>query len=209
MISYKLGCIFVHIPKCGGTSIESTLFPKGERTQENLWRGFIDEFHNAYQTGGLQHLKAYQIRHYLGRAQYDKFFKFAIVRDPYGRTISQYNYMTTARKGLRQFIEFEPEDDFSTYLAKIKTRSHVQWEPQISFVNGFDGKRLVDKIIRLENLNDEWDALLDDLKVDFRRKLRHRNKKEQKFTRADLTAEHKAIIQEYYYEDFVSFGYDF
>jgi hypothetical protein len=209
MISRKFGCIFVHIPKCGGTSVESALFTRDERTEENLWRGFVDEYHNAYQTGGLQHLKAYQIRHFLGRAEYDKFFKFAVVRNPYGRAISQYNYMTSRRKGLRLFIDMDKEDDFSTYLAKIKTRSHVQWEPQLSFVNGFDGKRLVDKVIKLENLNEEWQALLADIKADSDTRLGHRNKIEAKFTRADLTAEHKEILQEYYYEDFVSFGYEF
>src|ERR1041384_4475014 len=123
MISRTYRCVFVHIPKCGGTSIEKALWKPSERTEENLWRGFVDEYHNAYQTGGLQHLKAFQIKHYLGSAEVDSYFNFAFVRKPYSRAVSQFNYMTE-RRGLLRYIEMEKEDDFSMYLAKIKKRSH-------------------------------------------------------------------------------------
>ena len=57
MISYKNNCIFVHIPKTGGTSIESLIWKNNKsRSVENLWMGFVDDYHNKYQTGGLQHL---------------------------------------------------------------------------------------------------------------------------------------------------------
>src|SRR5579862_2264802 len=62
MISDALRCIFVHIPKTGGSSIEDVLWPE-ERSPEDLWMGFVDDYHNKYQTGGLQHLLARQIRH--------------------------------------------------------------------------------------------------------------------------------------------------
>src|SRR5207248_1758913 len=51
VISDRYGCIFVHIPKCGGSSIEAVLWP-GSRTVAELWMGFVDEFHNRHQTGG-------------------------------------------------------------------------------------------------------------------------------------------------------------
>ena len=62
MLSHKYKCIFVHIPKCGGSSIENILWPdKEDRKESNLWMGFISKYHNKYQTGGLQHLQARQI----------------------------------------------------------------------------------------------------------------------------------------------------
>lgn len=65
MISHTRRCIFVHIPKTGGTSVENLIWPM-PRTANDLWMGFRDNYHNKYQTGGLQHLLATQIRSEVG-----------------------------------------------------------------------------------------------------------------------------------------------
>lgn len=131
MISQERECIFVHIPKCAGTSIESVIWP-GPRDESQLWMGFVDSFHNDYQTGGLQHLKAHQVRHHVGAETFGRFFKFAFVRHPYDRALSQYGYMQR-RPDLRRFLGMSDDATFSQYLDLIQQTVHVQWEPQHSF----------------------------------------------------------------------------
>ena len=94
MISYEKRCIFIHIPKCGGTSIENIIWPDTEqRTERNLWMGFVSKYHNKYQTGGLQHLLARQVLEEVGKDVFDSFYKFVIVRNPWDRIVSQFAYM--------------------------------------------------------------------------------------------------------------------
>ena len=71
MISHDLKCIFIHIPRCAGTSIETWLCGR------DWWD--IDP--------ASKHLTAGQARHEYAR-WWDGYFKFSVVRDPYSRTLS-------------------------------------------------------------------------------------------------------------------------
>src|SRR5262245_62159572 len=141
MISRKHRCIFVHIPKCAGNSVQKVIWPDGWK-EKHLWGGFVDEYHNKYQTGGLQHLLARQIRDEVGRRRFDRYFKFTVVRNPFDRTISQYAYMKR-RPDLREFIGMGEDTGFDEYVDLIQRRRHVQWEPLSSFVYDEDGTALV------------------------------------------------------------------
>ncbi len=146
MISHLHKCIFVHIPKCGGTSIENVIWPEPRKTEE-LWMGFTGPYHNKYQTGGLQHLFATHIREEFGERIFDEYFKFTIVRNPWEKAVSQYFYMRQ-RPDLRKFLGMEENASFSTYLQLTGKTIHVQWEPQYKFITDDKGKILVDYIGR-------------------------------------------------------------
>ena len=159
MISYDKRCIFIHIPKCGGTSVENIIWPRPEdRIEANLWMGFISEYHNKYQTGGLQHLLARQIRDEVGLGIFESFYKFAIVRNPWDRIVSQFAYMQS-RPDLMNFVGMHPKTEFKNYLRLIKKKQHVQWKPQIDFLLDDDGTLLVDRICRLECLDKDLNEI--------------------------------------------------
>ena len=143
MISDKLKIIFVHIPKCCGTTIENLYWPHGKGPSQ-LYGDFVDKYHNKYQTGGLQHLTAPLIKEAVG-PKFDKYFKFAFVRNPWDRTISQYLYIKK-RKDLMSFIGMKPKFTLEQYLKLIKKKEHVQWMPQHKFVCDENGEFIVDAV---------------------------------------------------------------
>jgi len=206
MISDEHKCIFVHIPRCGGTSIECVIWP-GERREDELWMGFVDEFHNKYQTGGLQHLLAKQIRRRLGERRFDEYFKFAVVRNPFDRLVSQYSYIRF-RPDLRTFLGMEEDAPFASYLELIRRKHHVQWEPQVSFICDDDGSLLVDCVARFEALAEDMANVFNRLGLESL-ELPHQNRSIRGPYRAYYTASLRSRAEEMYGDDLSVFGYEF
>lgn len=203
MISHKHRCIFVHVPKCGGTSIEAVIWP-GERRVEDLWMGFVSEYHNKYQTGGMQHLLARHIRTEVGEAVFDAYFKFAFVRNPWDKAVSQYAYMKK-RPDLRTFLGMAEDDSFKRYLELTKIRKHVQWEAQWMFLFDDDGKQLVDYIGRFEHLAEDAAKVFDILGI--QAEVPHLNVSGRSAMETYYDSESAAMVAEMYRADIDLFGY--
>jgi hypothetical protein len=159
MISHRHKCIFVHIPKTGGSSVERVIWP-GPRTEADLWGGTSagGQMRNRYQSGGLQHLLAHQIRHAIGPAIFNAYFKFTIVRNPWDKVISQYHYMR-GRPDLKTFIGLRDDAPLEAYLQRIAETPHVQWLPQTAFLQDESGRDLPDFIARFETLNADMQTI--------------------------------------------------
>ena len=208
MISHKHKCIFVHIPKCGGSSIEDLLWPREkDRCEANLWMGFIDRYHNKYQTGGLQHLFSRHIRDEVGHEVFDSYYKFAIVRNPWDKAVSQYCYIKQ-REDLREYIGMKTTDSFEKYLSLIQLKSHVQWEPQWKFILDTTDQLLVDHIGRFENFNDEAKEILNHLNI-ADQEIPHRKKGTRGNYKDYYNPESIKTIKQMYQRDIEMFGYSF
>jgi hypothetical protein len=206
VISHRHRCIFVHIPRTGGSSIENVIWP-GERTEADLWMGFTSRYHNKYQTGGLQHLRASQIRQEIGSQIFDSYFKFAIVRDPWDRLVSQYSYMR-GRPDLREFIGMSETDSFRTYLQLIQKRAHVQWAPQYDFLFDERGRALVDFTGRFERISQDADAIFSRVGL-HGADLPHVNASARGEVREYYDDETAALVARIYARDIETFGYTF
>ena len=155
--------IFVHITKCGGTSVEEVLFPESKRTEENLWMGICNTpgdplfFRNKYgETGGLQHLSAKSIRRAVGEEVFNNYFKFTFVRNPYDRAVSQFFY-TKTRGDLADWLGLSGDFSFLEYLnSLLNSPMHAQFQPQCDFL--FEGPNLlVDFVGKLESFQEDFD----------------------------------------------------
>lgn len=207
MISRRLGCIFVHIPKTGGTSIEDVLWP-GDRTEGDLWAGLVDAHRNKYQTGGLQHLLARQIRAEVGPATFAACFKFTVVRNPFDRLVSQYAYTMRARPDLQAWLGLAPDAGFSAYLGRIGERPHVQWERQVRFLDDESGRCLVDFVGRYERLDADFAAVLLRLGLP-PSPLPHANRGDRGPYRDYYGPADRARVERLYGDDLDRFGYTF
>jgi len=169
--------------------------------------GFIDDYRNKYQTGGLQHLLARQIRQEVGAMSFRSFFKFTVVRNPFDRAVSQFFYMQR-RPDLRAFIGMDGDASFSEYLTLIRSRRHVQWEPQCSFIYDDDGALLLDFVGRFETLEADLGRVFDRLGI-APSGLPHANATDRVPYREYHTPDSRTQVEEFYDDDLRRLGYVF
>lgn len=101
---------------------------------------------------GHGHLSLQQVRPYFRPEDFDGFFKFAFVRNPFDRFISYCAFMT--REG-GQF-EKNPQVVMRHFMDNPPWH-HVLFQPQHTFVAGTDGNLLTDYLGRVEEMQLSYD----------------------------------------------------
>ena len=119
MISHQHETIFIHIPKCAGTSIERVFLDDINVTWQNRGPLLLRKNENL-EVGPprLAHLTCneYTKFHYISKKLFRKYFKFSICRNPYARTYSLYKYTTSQAISFDSFVL-----DLKEKFSKIKT----------------------------------------------------------------------------------------
>lgn len=113
----NLNYAFIHIPKCGGTSVKNFLL-----NEDNKWE--LNSLHDKYQDDS-----------------FSNFFKFTFVRNPYDRAVSYYTMMTRERGSFFDFIQsyFETMSKFNRF-AKCKMLYFIKNEHNNKINVDFIGK---------------------------------------------------------------------
>lgn len=171
MISNEHQCIFIHIPKTAGTSIEKVLGHFGE-----LKRGVQDHrpisaiepltFNDLAQTcfrGELfllrrQIKKVIQDKRFNFYQAYKKYFKFTFVRNPWARVFSWYQNVMRDEFHQKRF-SLDQNCTFKDFLD-----SHIgQFEikPQLHWILDKNKRMPMDFIGRFENLRQDFDYVAD------------------------------------------------
>lgn len=169
MISHVHKCIFVHIPKCAGTSIESALGHhehfdgRGRQDHRTLaqvqpWN-FGSAFHLESRTATRKNLLALRKRSpnpanrfQITAAQYLQYYKFTIVRNPWSRCISWYNNAMRDADHRRD-LRLSPES-FKDFLKLQIGKGMLR--PQTYWLKDRAGKIAFDFIGRYETLDDDF-----------------------------------------------------
>lgn len=156
-----LDLIFIHIPKTGGSMIEKQL----SIMNKNI-------YNNNQRFGG--HNSIINFKKYLRLENISHFNKFGVVRNPYDKIISAYNYLKDCKD--RQFISdiYEwnylgaPEtiSEFITNIYNkykyndlliIKDDQNIHIQQQYKFVvNNYDEKNILCEILKYEYLDEDF-----------------------------------------------------
>ena len=203
--------IFIHIPKTGGETIENILE--------------LTNHHNGYiciEKRALQHYTGIDYYCFLGEEIYNEYFKFAVVRNPITRCVSEY-YFLGCPIGYHQDKSF---DEFLESLEHIiknnkyyETLYHDHFNSQTSYIYN-EKKIIIDKIFRFE----EYDKIIEFI---YEKKWQEdKSKRNTHAQKANLekskenehliihqekiipNEEQKKKIYELYEEDFINFNYN-
>ncbi len=153
MICHHYKCVFIHIPKNAGQSIEHVfldLLDLDWQTRAPL----LLRKNDKPELGPLvlAHLKAtdYVRYKYLPQEMFDDYFKFTIVRNPWGRMISIYKYLGyDKRYEFKRFL-------MGVFKNTIFKKKYWFVGPQTDYVYDKNENQLVDFICRFENLQDDF-----------------------------------------------------
>lgn len=163
MISHNHKCIFIHIPKCGGQSVEHVFLDDLDLGWEH--RSPLLLRPNEDTTVGpprLAHLRYDQYIEYcyISEELWQSYFSFTVVRDPYARIESFYKYL-----GYQGVVSFE------CFVCKWLPRLFLEcayWfvRPQVDYFTDSTGKPMVNEIVKLEDLDQELPRVLKRVGID-------------------------------------------
>ena len=194
MISHHRKFIFLHIPKCGGTSIESVFgswrnnhskdyFYLGKNRQHFLLNEILDEYPKC-----------------------SNYFKFAFIRNPFSRIVSEYNYILLNSKDLKN-LSFK---DFILNLENYLNNTAYEYHnlSLCDYLLNKEGELVVDFVGRLENFQEDFNVVCDKIGMP-RQKLPHTNRTKHKHYTEYYDDETRDIVAQKFAKDIEYFGYEF
>ncbi len=184
MISHTYKCIFIHIPKCAGTSIERVfghhdthegIGMQDHRTIRMIQRPFFAwpfEFSPDNADALIFRCKhpLRKLKHSLGRevnlanlarvsaGQYREYFKFTFVRNPWARVYSWYR--NVARDpAISRYYGLNAPIAFEQFVRRFVGRKHLK--PQTFWLKDTRGQIATDFIGRFENLESDFQVVAE------------------------------------------------
>lgn len=203
--------MFLHIPKTGGTSVESALGICGidndgsNEFSEELQFGLCDGIYS-------QHLTGRELISILGEDA-SEYRAMSFVRNPYSRLLSAYFASTE----LRQLRKWRPKAGFRKFVGEllpailsspIESDPARHFRPQYLFLDGVSQNVAAIKVGKFESLNEDFKGICESFNIDG--SLSHKNRREgsERRSKSDFyDGATTSKVYELYKRDFIEFGY--
>lgn len=196
MISHDLKCVFIHIPKCAGTSV-----------YKSLGLDFL----------GSGHAPASKHSDFLEQG----YFSFSFVRNPWDRISSCYRYFQSLKPGVRwyranqtisdlassvsfnEFVNYVPDFQKMMIREKGSVRSGVHFQPFSYFLD-----TSIDFVGKVENINHDYMSIRSRLNLPLKQIPKINSTKNQDYKEL-YNEELRNIVYNIYKEDIEKYNYEF
>ena len=150
IINHKHKFIFIHIPKCAGTSVAKALYPYGDK-HDTFLGCHADAKEEIVEEDGFcihKHSNAQEIKKYATPERWEEYFVFSFVRNPIDRIISLYEWWRDTPGNW----DVETKEIISKMSFKEFVFSKYTGRPQIEFLisRGEHKEHFVENQFRLE-----------------------------------------------------------
>ena len=213
----KLNSYFIHIPKCGGTSVELFFFKMHgyDIKEKNIWPQLLrygnigPRFHFGHNVPGIkyetQHVTAYHSKRANIKEFMESKYKFAFVRNPWHRFVSEtfwkQQVLNMKNHTFQNQIQMQKNNAGNSF-DHIRPHNAPMWK----FVYDKDMNLLVDDVFKMEEMDKAEKKLSEVFNMEI--KFGHHNKTTRKDYSEYLTPEIKKNLYPYIQKDLELFGYE-
>jgi len=135
---------------------------------------------------------------------------FSVVRNPYERTLSYYYYVHRGKNDIDKWDDTEHLNEFvKDRLGRNRFTGYFY--PAFCYIFETAGDQhfqVADYVLRFEDLDNEFEELMKEFSLNIKLGYTNTRRKDAKMGVEAFSDESIALINNYFYNDFIAFGYD-
>lgn len=189
MINHQHKFLFIHIPRTGGTSIEEQFQYNGDRKGGD----------------GKKHFNLEGYKKELTDKQFNTYFKFTFVRNPWDIMISKYMCNWYALKHRGGEIGYRSGKSLKYFLEHYQPAKHEHGD---GFFDYFDPDQM-DFVGRFENRVEDIKYICEKIGINIDTNTKKRSNRQKKHYTEYYDDETRSIVAKKYAKDIEYFGYKF
>ena len=206
LISDDKALVFIHVPKTGGSSVSAALepwCPPQERGRLSAWLRPLGLPRNYRRFKFRRHDPLALVERIMPAQRFSQFFKFAFVRNPWDRLVSEYNSVLRLPDH-RRHRRVRALGGFKAYLHH---EAPSVLASQRRLLVDSSGRIGADFVGRFERLEQDFASVCERLGIDAA--LPHLNRHEHDDYRSYYDDESRELVRAQWSEDVVAFDYEF